>query len=489
KHDSILNVRDFFSETDRQFLVLESVEGDDLGELLEKNAGAFPLSDVTNWADQILDALNFLHTHQPPIFHRDIKPQNLKLTSDGKIKLLAFGVGKNSEAADKNQTFDSVALHYLPLEQIWAGLDPASQKVITNSYDERSEKILRQPADAQSDIYALGATLYHLLTARVPIDALERSIEILDGKADPLLSANQINPLIPIEISDILVKAMELKRENRFDSAIIMRHVLRTALRHVKEREAEEAKKQEEAAQQIKLAKQEQLEQEHQIALQEKRKSEENQQAELLELETREAEKLKTIHRSAEAERQSFELEIQDLLAEESLPAILKSAEKPAPISEPAVEVQPEPIKQTAPTENSYAEDKELFAEPETEKKVWWKIPAIALALIILGGGGFGIWFSQTPKTVEPSQAISEPKNPPAEKTITETAPETNAMPTASASPEITENSAGQSAVKSKSVQPAMPAPRVEKRAAAPPVKAQPKEKKPVTVDDIINDN
>lgn len=488
KHDSILHVHDYFSETDRQFLVMESVDGNDLGELLEKNAGAFALSDVTDWADQLLDALNSLHTHAPPIFHRDIKPQNLKMTSGGKIKLLAFGISNNSDAAGKNQTFDAATLSYLPLEQIWEGLDPASQKVITNSYDERSEKILRQPADARSDIYALGATLYHLLTARLPVDALERSIEILDGKPDPLPNPNQINPLVPVEISDVLVKAMELKRENRFDSAVIMRHVLRTALRRVKEREVDEAKKQEESAQQIRLAKQERLEQERQNAEQMKQRIEQEQKAEVIELQLHEDEKLKAGQLAAEAERQSFELEIQDLLTEDSVPAILKSSEKPAQTFNQAVEVQPEPIKQIAAPTSAPAEVKELFAEPETDKKVWWKIPAIAFVLLILVGAGFGIWFSQSPKTIEPSQAIAEPKNSSAEEAKPETAPETGAIPTVSASPEITENPAGQSAVKTKSVQSAMPAPKVEKR-AAPPVKTQPKVKKAVTVDDIINDN
>ena len=108
---------------------------------------------MINWADQLLDALSYLHALSPPIIHCDIKPQNIKLTSDGKIKLLAFGIAGNTNAKSnstvRNLSFDTANLQYLPLEQIWEKLDPASRKVITNSYDEKAQKILEQPADAQ----------------------------------------------------------------------------------------------------------------------------------------------------------------------------------------------------------------------------------------------------------------------------------------------------------------------------------------------------
>ncbi|MBC7900721.1 MAG: protein kinase [Saprospiraceae bacterium] len=257
-HDSLLHVQDFFSEIGRQYLVMESVDGDDLGVLLERNNSSFPLPDVLSWADQMLDALTYLHNFKPPIIHRNIRPEHIKLNSAGRIKLLAFGLaeGSNSQVntALTDESPDAADISYSPLEQIWEGLDAASQKVITKSYDEKSERVLKQPADARSDIYALGATLYHLLTATKPVDALERSIDVMDGKPDPLRIPNKVNPMIPGEISDALMKAMAVKRENRFDSASIMRQVLRTALVRVKERETEEAMEQQEAAEDLKAA-------------------------------------------------------------------------------------------------------------------------------------------------------------------------------------------------------------------------------------------
>ncbi len=256
KHESLLHVRDYFSEIGRQYLVMESVDGDDLQTLLDRQKVCFPVSDVTNWADQLLDALHYLHTYRTPIVHRNIRPENIKLNSDGILKLMSFGLDGstrvNTGGAEK--AYESSTIAYSPLEQIWSGLDAASQKVITNKYDEQSERILKEDLDARSDVYSLGATLYHLVTARVPVDALERSIEILEGRPDPLRAPTKIDPTIPSEISDVLMKAMEIKREYRFDSAAIMRQVLRTALVRVKERETEELLEQDEAANDIKLA-------------------------------------------------------------------------------------------------------------------------------------------------------------------------------------------------------------------------------------------
>ena len=261
-HESILHVRDYFSEIGRQYLVMESVEGDDLQTLLDRQKSCFPVSDVAGWADQLLDGLNYLHTYRTSIVHRNVRPENIKLDSEGKITLMSFGLIDDGEVqvhGDQASGGEGAGIAYNPLEQIWNGLDAASQKVIISKYDERSERILKEDLDARSDIYSLGATLYHLVTARVPVDALERSIEILEGRPDPLRSPNKIDPNIPPEVSDVIIKAMEIKREYRFDSAAIMRQVLRTALVRVKEREDEETREQEEAANDIKLAEQKKL--------------------------------------------------------------------------------------------------------------------------------------------------------------------------------------------------------------------------------------
>ena len=118
------------------------------------------------WGDQLLDALDYLHTQEPQIVHRDIKPQNLKLTSRGQIILLDFGLAKGQTAGVSVVTTASIfgyTPNYAPLEQI-QGFG----------------------TDARSDIYALSATLYHLMTGVKPPDALTRAAALVNGEKDPL---------------------------------------------------------------------------------------------------------------------------------------------------------------------------------------------------------------------------------------------------------------------------------------------------------------
>lgn len=239
KHEVFQKVLEVFSENGKRYMVIESVEGDTLNELIERNKRPFPLSDVLLWANDLLDALIYLHSHIPPLIHQNIKPQNIRLTLDGKIKLDISEIGRTPQAK-VGTTITNQNLHFIPFETIFEQLDPASQKVLLNDYDEKAAEILKQPADAKSDIYSLGATLYYLLTARHPVDPLERSIEKIEGKPDPLVPPNQYNSKIPVEIAEAIMRALEIKRENRFDSAAIMRQFLKTAFISIKEKQREQ---------------------------------------------------------------------------------------------------------------------------------------------------------------------------------------------------------------------------------------------------------
>lgn len=498
KHESLLHVRDYFSEIDRQYLVLEYADGNDLSELLKKNDSAFAVADVANWADQLLNALNYLHTHLPPIIHRDINPQNLKLTSNGKIKLLTFDIARNSEVRAKptaqNPNFGAATLHYLPLEQIWGGLDSATQRVIANSYDEKSARVLEQTADARSDIYALGATLYHLLTARLPIDALERSIDILEGKSDPLPTPHGLNPSIPPEVSEVITKAMEIKRENRFYSAIIMRQVLRTAFVRVKERKAQEARKEEDILE-LPSAENQRLEAKRRIVEQKRVQveAEQKRQAELIKQQLLEAEtqKLKAEQLAAEIEKQRVEKETKDLEVKESLAATAKLSESFTQMPYPPV-VPPKPVKESAASENSADEFNDLFAAPPKNNKTWWQMSAVAAILVLIGGAILGFLILPTAGTAELKQTISDQPTSLTEKAITEptveTAPaanvetmsEVSTMPTPDSPPSFIEKPVSQPIAKPKPT----PPPRVEK---TPQPAKTPKPPKAITVDDLIN--
>ncbi len=242
-------IRDHFSEAGRHYLVTDLVDGLDLESVLTGEGKPAKFADVAVWSDDLLETLNQLHLSRPPRYFGALRPSSMILHADRSVGLL---MSASVSWGERDVPEEAVA--FCPLEQLWSGLDAASQKVIISKYDEASEKILKQPVDARSDIYALGATLYYLLTGKRPTDALERSIEMIEGNPDPLKAPHRIDPAIPTEISDVVMKAMELRREYRFDSAAIMRQVMKTALVRVKEREEEEEQDHREAAQDLKLA-------------------------------------------------------------------------------------------------------------------------------------------------------------------------------------------------------------------------------------------
>jgi len=206
-HPALPRVSDHFSEGEGQFLVMHFIAGDDLAEMIAKRGGPFPTEQVLTWADQLLDALDYLHTQDPQIIHRDIKPQNLKLTPRGQIILLDFGLAKG-QAGEISRITTSASIfgytpNYAPLEQI-QGLG----------------------TDARSDLYALAATLYHLMTGVKPPDALTRAAAIVNGQPDPLKPAHEVNSGVLAGSSAVLQKAMAQNRDQRYASAAEMRRVL-----------------------------------------------------------------------------------------------------------------------------------------------------------------------------------------------------------------------------------------------------------------------
>src|ERR687890_117195 len=185
RHPALPRVSDHFNEADGQFLVMEYIAGEDLSQMLKARAGAgFPARQVLGWADQLLDALDYLHTQEPPVIHRDIKPQNLKLTARDQVVLLDFGLAKGTPLQTRVTNTASLfgySFNYAPIEQMQgAGTGP------------------------RSDLYSLGATLYHLLTGAPPPDALTRATAVLAAQPDPLLPADETEPGVPPAVAYVL---------------------------------------------------------------------------------------------------------------------------------------------------------------------------------------------------------------------------------------------------------------------------------------------
>lgn len=213
RHPVLPKVSDHFSEGEEQYLVMEHISGDDLSKRIEANQKPFPLTWVMFWADQLLDALSYLHSHEPPIIHRDIKPQNLKLTDENHVVLLDFGLSKTSTgqtnlASGTGSTGSVVGYtpHYAPMEQI-RGIGTS----------------------AKSDLYSLSATLYQLMTNNVPADALTRADTLLNGMPDPIKAPTLLNPEVPPAVSEVILRGMEVSQERRFSTAREMQKSLRKA--------------------------------------------------------------------------------------------------------------------------------------------------------------------------------------------------------------------------------------------------------------------
>ena len=212
KHSALPRVSDHFNEEGGQFLVMEYIAGDDLAEMMERNGEAFPLEDVLNWANQLCDALDYLHSKD--IIHRDIKPQNLKLTPGGQIVLLDFGLAKGNPTDAQHQTAAKSIFGY---SRSYASL----------------EQIQGTGTEPRSDLYSLAATLYHLLTGVPPADALTRAMNVLNGHPDPLIAANLVNNKVPAGVASILQKTMALNAGERPESSVSMRLMLAESDKHI----------------------------------------------------------------------------------------------------------------------------------------------------------------------------------------------------------------------------------------------------------------
>lgn len=204
-HPNLPKVSDYYTlispgqdATSRDYLVMDYVPGQNLEQIAHqaRREGRFlDEHEALGWMLQLCDALLYLHSQDPPVLHRDVKPANVKLTPDGRIKLVDFGLVKPLDPADPNTVTGLRglgSLPYTPLEQYAGEIGHT---------------------DRRSDLYSLGATLYHLLTGSVPANAQER---FLDSGSFRL--PRSINPAISPDLEQAMLSAMALHPKDRPDS-------------------------------------------------------------------------------------------------------------------------------------------------------------------------------------------------------------------------------------------------------------------------------
>lgn len=190
-HPSIPTVFDYFIETGRYYLVMRWIGGGDLAEQMRIRGGMADEATVCKWAVQICDVLHYIHTQKPPIIYRDLKPANLMLDDKtGRVMLVDFGIARIVRPTEKGVTAIGT-MGYAPPELFAGKVEP------------------------RSDIYSLGATVFHMLTGSDPQD---NPLLIFDFSKNP--RPCQINPSITPEMESILMKAVAHKPEDRHASAL-----------------------------------------------------------------------------------------------------------------------------------------------------------------------------------------------------------------------------------------------------------------------------
>ena len=197
-HANIPKIADYFEENGRACLVMEFIWGESLEKRLEATNAPLLESDVLKWAVQLSEALDYLHARRPPIIFRDMKPSNVMVTNTGLVKLIDFGIARTYKVGKKRDTVAMGSENYAAPEQWGKG-----------------------QTDARSDVYALGATMYHLLANMAPTPAFLPSEPLPLGNYNGALSRKTIA---------LIDKAMDRERKNRYQSALEMRTALIDAL-------------------------------------------------------------------------------------------------------------------------------------------------------------------------------------------------------------------------------------------------------------------
>ncbi len=202
-HPNLPRVMDHFSFEGQQYLVMDFIEGEDLWQIVKQQNYPLDEAQAVNYISQVCEAVQYLHKQHPPIIHRDIKPQNIKLTPDGQAMLVDFGIAKLAESGERTGTgARGITPGFSPPEQYTGmGTTPAS------------------------DIYSLGATLYALLTGRKPPDSI--SLMVGGAKFEP---PEIINPRLSHGVSQAIIQAMQPQAAQRPVSVVAWQKSLRAIL-------------------------------------------------------------------------------------------------------------------------------------------------------------------------------------------------------------------------------------------------------------------
>jgi tetratricopeptide (TPR) repeat protein/predicted Ser/Thr protein kinase len=222
KHPRIPSLILSFQERGNYYFVMEFVPGRTLEKLLEDSRGPLDEEQVIKWMMQVCEALSYIHSRTPPIVLRDLKPGNIMVAPDGNVQLIDFGIARRFDPNKRTNTENLGTISYASPEHLGSITAPGQKRSAQNP-----GKLVQ--TDARSDIYSLGATMYHLLTNQEPEPIQTPPSGSILAK-NPRLRTVQVGNRVVCPVEQVIIKAMQQEPANRFQSADAMRMALQHCL-------------------------------------------------------------------------------------------------------------------------------------------------------------------------------------------------------------------------------------------------------------------
>jgi serine/threonine protein kinase/Tfp pilus assembly protein PilF len=220
KHPRIPSFLLNFQERGNYYFVMEFVPGQSLDKMLEKNKGPLNEEDVIKWMMQVCEALTYIHSFHPPIILRDLKPGNVMVTPSGDVQLIDFGIARRFDPNKRTNTENLGTISYASPEHLGSLTSPGQRRSSQNP-----GKLVQ--TDARSDMYSLGATMYHLLTNYEP-DPIQTPATGSILAKNPRLRTMRVGNTVVCPVEQVIIKAMQQNPDQRFQNA----EAMRTALQH-----------------------------------------------------------------------------------------------------------------------------------------------------------------------------------------------------------------------------------------------------------------
>src|SRR2546425_6015120 len=222
KHPRIPSLMLPFQERGNYYFVMEFVPGRSLEKILEDTKGPLDEEKVIHWMMQVCEALSYIHSRTPPIILRDLKPGNIMVAPDGDVQLIDFGIARKFDPNKRTNTENLGTISYASPEHLGSITAPGQKRSAQNP-----GKLVQ--TDARSDIYSLGATMYHLLTNHEPEPIQTPPSGSILAK-NPRLRTVQLGNRVVCPVEQVIIKAMQQEPANRFQSADAMRMALQHCL-------------------------------------------------------------------------------------------------------------------------------------------------------------------------------------------------------------------------------------------------------------------